>query len=173
MVMFLSRNFKQKCHPHPPPIYVQVPTNPRVLLRSFEELSRDADAYVCIWPECKPDCWLFAGALPGDLNTQPDLRRTSLHLFDLNVNLKVKVTESSLTLCDPMDYTVHGILQAWILEWVAFPLSRGSSQPRDQTQVSHIAGRFFTSWATIFLSHTLNPDRYPMYIYHINWQFIL
>jgi len=42
-----------------------------------------------------------------------------------------------------MDYTVHGILQARILEWVAFPFSRGSSQPRDPTQVSHIAGRFF------------------------------
>ena len=37
------------------------------------------------------------------------------------------------------------ILQARILEWVAFPFSRGSSQPRDQTQVSHIAGRFFTA----------------------------
>ena len=37
-----------------------------------------------------------------------------------------------------MDYTVHGILQARILEWVAFPFSRGSSQPRDRTQVSHI-----------------------------------
>ena len=47
-----------------------------------------------------------------------------------------------------MDYTVPGILQARILEWVAFPFSRGSSQHRDQTQVSHIAGGFFTSWAT-------------------------
>ena len=43
---------------------------------------------------------------------------------------------------------LHGILQARILEWVAFPFSRGSSQPRDGTQVSYIAGRFFTSWAT-------------------------
>ena len=60
----------------------------------------------------------------------------------------MKVTQSSLTLCDPMDYTVHGILQARIQEWVAFPFSRGSSQPRDWTQVSCIAGRFFTSWAT-------------------------
>jgi len=47
-----------------------------------------------------------------------------------------------------MDYTVLGILQARKLEWVAFPSSRESSQPRDQTQVSCIAGRFFTSWAT-------------------------
>ena len=61
---------------------------------------------------------------------------------------KVKVTQSGPTLCNPKDYTVHGILQARILELVAFPFSRGSSQPRDQTQVSCIAGRFFTSWAT-------------------------
>ena len=47
-----------------------------------------------------------------------------------------------------MDYTVDGILQARILEWVAFPFSRGSSQPRARTQVSHIAGRFFINWAT-------------------------
>ena len=45
-----------------------------------------------------------------------------------------------------MDYTVHGILQARILEWVAFPFSRGSSQPREQTQVSCFAGRFFANY---------------------------
>ena len=66
----------------------------------------------------------------------------------------VKVTQSCLTLCDLMAYTVHGILQARILEWVAFSFSRGSSQPRDRTQVSHIAGRFFTSWATREAPHT-------------------
>ena len=47
-----------------------------------------------------------------------------------------------------MDYIVYGILQARILEWVAFPFSRESSQLRDGTQVSRIAGSFFTSWAT-------------------------
>ena len=52
------------------------------------------------------------------------------------------------TLCDPMGYTARGILQARILEWVAVPFSRVSSQPRGQTQVSHISGGFFTSWAT-------------------------
>ena len=62
-----------------------------------------------------------------------------------HVKVKVKVTQSCLTLCDPMAYTVHGILQARILEWVAFPFSRESSQPRDQTQVSRIAGGCFTS----------------------------
>ena len=51
-------------------------------------------------------------------------------------------------LCDPMDYAVQGMLQARILVWVAFPFSSGSSHPRDRTQVSCIAGKFFTSWAT-------------------------
>ena len=67
-------------------------------------------------------------------------------------SMKVKVTQSCLTLCDPKNYTVYGILQARILEWVAFPFSRGSFQPRDRTQVSHFAGRFFTSWATVRLA---------------------
>ena len=48
----------------------------------------------------------------------------------------------------PQDYTVHGILQARILEQVAFPFSRGFFQPRDWTQVSQISSWFFTSWAT-------------------------
>ena len=63
------------------------------------------------------------------------------------------VTESCPTLCDPKDCSppgssVHGILQARILEWVATSFSRGSSQPRDQARVSCIAGRFLTIWAT-------------------------
>ena len=49
----------------------------------------------------------------------------------LREEVKVKVTQSCPTLCDPMGYPVHGILQARILEWVAFSSSRGSSQPRD------------------------------------------
>ena len=47
-----------------------------------------------------------------------------------------------------MGFTDHGILQARILEWVAFPFSRGSSQPREQTQVSCIIGESFTCWVT-------------------------
>ena len=46
-------------------------------------------------------------------------------------DMKVKVTQLGPTLCDPMHYTAHGVLQARILKWVAFPFSRGSSQPRD------------------------------------------
>ena len=59
---------------------------------------------------------------------------------------KVKVKKAARlcpTLCNPMDSTIHGILQARTLEWVAFPFSRGSSQPKDGTQVFHIAGGFF------------------------------
>ena len=62
--------------------------------------------------------------------------------------VKVKVAQLYPTLCNPMDSIVPGILQTRILEWEAFPFSRVSSQPRDWTQVSHIAGGFFTSWAT-------------------------
>ena len=64
---------------------------------------------------------------------------------------EVKWSESHSVVSDsfhPLDYIVHGILQARILEWAAFPFSRGSFQPRDRTQVSSIAGRFFTTWAT-------------------------
>ena len=55
--------------------------------------------------------------------------------------------ESRLAVSDSLQPhgLVHGILQARILEWAAFPFSRGSSQPRDQTQASRIAGGFFTS----------------------------
>ena len=63
----------------------------------------------------------------------------------LNNSLCKKVAQMCPTLCDPMDYTVHGILQARILQWVAIPFFRGSSQPRNQTRVSCIAGGFFTS----------------------------
>ena len=61
------------------------------------------------------------------------------------MKVKVKVAQYCPTFCNPMEYIVHGILQVRILEWVIFPFSGGSSQPRDQTQVSLIAGRFFTN----------------------------
>jgi len=64
-----------------------------------------------------------------------------------------EVAQSCPTLCDPMDCSplgssVRGIFQERVLECVAISFSRGSSWPRDQTQVSHIAGRCFTVWAT-------------------------
>ena len=72
---------------------------------------------------------------------------------------KVKVKVAQSCPCDPMDYTVHGILQARILEWVAIPFSRGSSWPRNQTGVYCIAGRVFTSWDTREAPEKVNP--YP------------
>ena len=70
------------------------------------------------------------------------------------------VVQSCLTLCDPLDCSppgssIHGILQARVLEWVAISFSRGSSRPRDQTQVSHSVGRCFNLWATSVLYLTL------------------
>ena len=76
------------------------------------------------------------------------LKALNLEQLRFKMKVKEKVTQSSPALCYPMDYTVHGILKARILEQLAFPFSRGSSQPRDRTQVSCIVGRFFTSWAT-------------------------
>ena len=75
-----------------------------------------------------------------------------------------EVTQSCLTLCDPVNCSlpsssIHGILQSRILEWVAIAFSRGSSQPRDQTQVSRVAGRHFTIWATREAQH--------IYMHHI------
>ena len=67
--------------------------------------------------------------------------------------IQVLVAQLCPTLCDPMDCSppgssIHGILQARILEWVAMLFSRGSSQPRNQIQVSRIVGAFFTVWAS-------------------------
>ena len=61
--------------------------------------------------------------------------------------VNMQVAQSCPTLCAPMDCIAHGLLQARILEWVAVPFPRGSSQPRDRTRVSYIAGRFFSKWA--------------------------
>ena len=75
-------------------------------------------------------------------------------LFDkLPEKKESEVAQSCPTLCDPMDcslpgFSVHGIFQASVLEWVAISFSRGSSHPRDWTQVSHIVGRCFTLWAS-------------------------
>ena len=64
-----------------------------------------------------------------------------------------EVAQSCPTLCDPVDcslpgFSVYGILQARILEWVTISFSRGSSRPRDRTRVSRIGGRRFNLWAT-------------------------
>ena len=86
---------------------------------------------------------------------QEYLRRNGV-VFIVNKESKMRcilVTQLCLNFCDSIgcrlpDSSVHGILQARTLEWVAIPFSRGSFWPRDQTWVSCIAGRFFTIWAT-------------------------
>ena len=86
----------------------------------------------------------------------------------------VKVAQLSPTLCDPMDCSppgssVHGILQARVLEWVAMPFSRGSSQLRDRTQVSCIAGDFFTVWAAREACQVLEKSSVLTPIYGDSW----
>ena len=94
--------------------------------------------------------------LPDDHEAPMGFAGSTLHVAwqknKSNYLLSVLITQSCPTLCNPVDCglsssSVHGILQARILEWDAISFSRGSSQPRDQTQFSRIAGRFFTIWA--------------------------
>ena len=84
-------------------------------------------------------------------------------------SVKVLVAQLCLTLFDSMGYSppgssVHGILQARILEWIAIHFSRGSSWPRDRTQVSHTAGRFFTIWANLKQSNDADADEINNYV---------
>ena len=72
----------------------------------------------------------------------------SIYTIHFLISESGSVVSDSDSLSDPMDYKANGILQARILQWVAFPFSRGSSQPRDLSQVCHSTGRFFTIWAT-------------------------
>ena len=86
--------------------------------------------------------------MPGPVKRKEVISTLTWQLFLLVCLMfseaKVKVAPY-LTLCHPLNYAVNGILQATILEWVAGPFSKESSQPRCQAQVSCIAGRFFTS----------------------------
>ena len=91
--------------------------------------------------------WRTCGCSP------PSLPTLMAHTEAVCMCVCVLVTQSYPTLCDPMDCSlpgssVHGILQARILEWVAIPFSIGSSRSGHWIRVSHIAGRFFTIWAS-------------------------
>ena len=98
---------------------------------------------------------------------------------------EVKWSESHSVVSDPfhpLDYIVHGILQARILEWVAFPFSRGSFQPRDRTQASRLAGGFFLSYLgpNPVLLFTLKRGRWLLLTFpqllsshHRGWQHLL
>ena len=121
-----------------------------------------ADSLPCASPaaklSCFKSCLTLCNPIDGSLPGSPVpgiLQARTLEWVAISFSnawkwkVKVKSLQSCLTLRHPMDCSlpgssVHGILQARILEWVVSPFYRGSSQPRDQTQVSHIAGRFFT-----------------------------
>ena len=91
-------------------------------------------------------------------------KNTEEEIYFVQILLAEKWKEKSFSLVwhlQHLQHTVHGILQARILEWVAFPFSKESSQPRDWNQVSCIAGRFFTSWATRKSPRILQWVAYP------------
>ena len=113
--------------------------------RFFTNLSHQENSRILEWVAYPFSNWSFR---PKNWTGVSCIAGRSFTNWAIREDPTVKVTQSCPTLCNPMDYMVHGILQARILEWVAIPFSRGSSQPRDQTQVSHIAGGSFTSWAT-------------------------
>ena len=100
-----------------------------------------------------------ACAIHGAAESQTRLSNWTDWLTDCLWLVRVLAVQSCLTLFDPMDCSppgssVHAILQAKILEWVVISFSRASSWPRDLTWVFHIAGRFFTIWATRWVRQT-------------------
>ena len=80
---------------------------------------------------------------------------------------KVKVTQLCLTLCDPTDYTVRGILQARILEWVAISYSKGSSWPRDQNRLSSFVEGFLTTVAQLIKNP---PAMRKTWVQSLGWE---
>ena len=90
---------------------------------------------------------------------------------------KSEVTQLCPTLCDPVDgsppgSSIHGIHQARILEWVGISFFRGSSQPRDWTQVSHIAGRYFTLWDTRAMVGEWKPELFSRFATGLLFKFV-
>ena len=104
------------------------------------------------WPQTKKLLYSEGNCLQNKM-TSTEWRRYLQITYTIRLKVKVLVAQSCPTICDAMNWrppgsSVHGILQARILEWVGIPFSRRSSWPKDWTQVSHSTGRFFTFWAT-------------------------
>ena len=87
---------------------------------------------------------LPADSLPSEPRVKPVLEYRKLNALRSEVLVSQLCSALCPMDCSPLGYSVHGILQARILKWVAIPFSRGFSQPRDRTEASRIAGRFFT-----------------------------
>ena len=116
-------------------------------------LSWDADIFILAWIGFYNELKMGTDSLALPSIDYPALESEMLLMTCLTNKVVVLVAQSYPTLCDPMDCglpgsSAHGIFQARILEWIAIPFSRGSSQPRDGTQISCITGRFFTIGAT-------------------------
>ena len=116
-------------------------------------LSWDADIFILAWIGFYNELKMGTDSLALPPIDYPALESGMLLMTCLTNKVVVLVTQSCPTLCDPMDcgppgFSVHGILQARILEWVAIPFSRGSFRSRVWTRVSCIAGRFFTIRST-------------------------
>ena len=120
-------------------------------IHELKKISRYMDSLITFWSKTKQKC-------------------KPIHIDSCYMRSKWSESvncSSFLTLCDPMDCSllgssVHGILQARILEWVAIPFSRGSSRPRDWTHLSNVScitGRFFTTGATCKAKQNKNPDQ--------------
>ena len=114
--------------------------------RSIETVALPSVSY--FWWQTCPGIFRYLSPETQKVVQKEHCPLTTLTSASVQKIAKVKVSQSCPTLCDPKDHTVHGILQARILGWVAFPFPRGSSQPRNRIQVCCIAGGFFTSWAT-------------------------
>ena len=135
-----------------PEIRGNIKSNKKVGLYENMRLDLDKFIWACesnsVWWRKPPDfsevwaniLYLFQDLL-SNWNFLPLIpERIALMEMTQQNKMKVKITQSCLTLCNPMDYTIYGILQARILEWLTIPFSRGYSQLGDQIQVSCIAG---------------------------------
>ena len=119
--------------------------------RDRTQVSHIAGRFFTVWNTREAqEYWSGYPSLPQGIFMTPESNQGLLHCRWILYKLSY---QRSPTLYDPRGcslpgFSVHGILQARILEWVPMLLSRGSSQPGDRTQVSCIADRFFTNWAT-------------------------
>ena len=128
-------------------------------------------AYPCSRGSSRPRNWTRVSCIAGGFFTNLGYQES-----------ESEVTQSCPTLCDPKDCSLpgssaHGIFQARVLEWVAISFSRGSSQPTDRTQVSHIVGRRFTVWATReapqFRGETMNSFFNTLFTSPNKWENII
>ena len=120
-----------------------------VMSNSLQPHEQQPARLLCPWNSLGKNTWLCRCSLLQGIFLTQGSNLGLQHCRRFLYHLKSETAQSCRTLSDPMFFcTVHGIFWATILEWVAFPLSRGSSQPRDWSQVSCTGGKFFTSWAT-------------------------